>query len=144
MKFKKPLPTNTFIEPSYVFAPYVPMQESTIFFRERRGWYVRAKLKHFEPGRETWEFSLGDLVRHISSDDTVGTIVGTKFEEVGGLYNIKERYEMYDVVWAEHGPSTIEMTEIKAQTRKLRARWTAEVADDSAVFRGIDPGIEIK
>lgn len=119
------------------------MQESIIFFRERRGWYVRAKLKHFEPDRETWEFAPGDLVRHISSDDTVGTIVGTKFEEGGGLYT-KERYEMYDVVWAEHGPSTIEITEIKAQTRKLRARWTAEVADDSAALRGIYPGIEIK
>lgn len=115
-----------------------------IFGNSRRGWYVRAKLMHFEPNRETWELAPGDLVKHISRpDSTIGTVVNTKFEESGGPFS-KEKYEMYEVIWGDHGPNEIEMTEIKATTRKLRAKWTPEVAEDLNVFHGIDIKMKMK
>lgn len=136
---------NPFIEPSYVYAPYAPMQVTpSLSFNVRRGWYVRAKLKHFESSRESWELAPGDLVRHISRPETtVGTIVNTKFEEVGGPYT-KERVEMYDVIWGDHGPGEIEMTEIRAKSRKMNARWTPEIAQDINAFHGIDIESKIK
>jgi hypothetical protein len=36
------------------------------------------------------------------------------------------------------------MTEIRAKSRKLDAKWTAEIADDLISFHGIDASAEIK
>jgi hypothetical protein len=76
-------------------------------FRERRAWHVKSQLLHYEPGRETWEFAVGDLVRHFEEPETtIGTIVGTKRSELGG-HITGEKYELYDVIWGDHGPSNI-------------------------------------
>lgn len=125
--------SSQLFEPSYVFNPCgeIPL----ITLRERRCWHVKAQLLHYEPGRETWEFAVGDLVRHFGEPETtIGTIVGTKWSEQGG-HITGEKYELYDVVWGDHGPSSIQRTEIKATTRKLRAKWSAEPAPDLTSFK---------
>jgi hypothetical protein len=119
----------------------------SIFRKTQRGWHVKAQLEHYEPGRETYEFSLGDLVRHFGEADTIGTIVGFKWSEKDG-HITGEKYEMYDVIWGDHGPSNIVKINIDpirhSSPRKLTFKWTTEIAEDLKAFHGIDADAEVK
>ncbi len=133
MRFEDdPTLRHHFIEPSYVYAPHIPIK---MLGNSRRGWYVKAKLLHHDNSHETWEFAEGDLVKHISDPErTVGVIAGIKQGESGGPFTV-EKYEMYDVVWGDTGPAAIQKEEINVVSRKLRAKWSPELAPDLSNFK---------
>lgn len=128
-RFRDPFYSDSFFfEPSYVVKPALNIDaiKAVINKNRSRTWCRKDQLDHFEPGRETWEFAHGDLVRHKNqSQSTVGIIGNSEWK----TDHEGNRYEIFDVLWGDNGPGPfVDIADIGPESRKLRFKWTAEPA----------------
>lgn len=78
-------------------------------------------------------------------DYTTGSISLTFGSSVGSGVSVVAEYE-YDMECNDNIPGVnidIELQEIKAKSRKLKANWCAEAADDLKAFHGVDADAEL-